>query len=123
VAKSMCIYKSWRLLCCGNTFCCALCFHLPFWRHSGSPLSSLFSLLSLSLSFSLFAIQAVSLFAIQAVSLFAIQAVSLFAIQAVSLFAIQAVSLFAIQAVKLVLSRGFGWESYVDFLFKLWHLL
>jgi Na+-driven multidrug efflux pump len=24
----------------------------------------------------------------------------------------------AIQAVKMVLSRGFGWESYVDFLFK-----
>ena len=29
----------------------------------------------------------------------------------------------AIQYVKMVLSRGFGWESYVDFLFKLWHLL
>ena len=28
-----------------------------------------------------------------------------------------------IQAVKMVLGRGFGWESYVDFLFKLWHLL
>jgi hypothetical protein len=49
---------------------------------------------------------------------------SLFSLsRSLSLFAIQAVPLFAIQAVKLVSSRGFGWESYVDFLFKLWHLL
>ena len=27
-----------------------------------------------------------------------------------------------IHVVKLVLIRGFGWVSYVDFLFKLWHL-
>jgi hypothetical protein len=55
----MCIYKSRSLLCCGDTFCCALCFRFSFWWHSGFLSLShthillllLLLLLSLSLSY------------------------------------------------------------------------
>ena len=47
MAKTVCIYQSWSLLCCGNSFSRSLCFHLPYWRHGRSP-----SLISCSLSLS-----------------------------------------------------------------------
>ena len=47
VAKSVCIYQPRSLLCCGNSFSCSPCFHLPYWRHGRSP-SLIFCSLSLS---------------------------------------------------------------------------
>lgn len=48
MAKSLCLYQSWSLLCCGNSFGSAVCLFLAYWRHGGY----LFLCISLYLSVS-----------------------------------------------------------------------
>lgn len=77
LAKSVCIYKPWCLLCCGNSFSNPICFHPPYWGHGESlfffcvRLSFIYFFMSLNL-----------------------------------------------HTEMKIISRGFGWELYVDSLFK-----